>query len=68
MTAAPADSPQKGVVLCTPRMARQWRTWVARRFENVDEVYFFEFEEGRIAEAWGIEDTLDRMRQLGLTG
>ena len=37
-----------------------------RRFENVDEVYFFSFEDGRIAGAWGLEDTLDRMRQLGL--
>ena len=35
-------------------------------FENVDEVYFFSFEDGRIAEAWGLEDTLDRMRRLGL--
>jgi hypothetical protein len=49
--------------------AGEWRGGAAtgRRFENVDEVSFFEFEEGRIAEAWGIEDTLDRMRQLGLT-
>jgi hypothetical protein len=47
----------------------EWRGHAAsgRRFENVDEVYFFEFEDERIAEAWGIEDTLDRMRQLGLT-
>lgn len=37
-----------------------------RRFEDVDEVYFFTFEDGRVAEAWGIEDSLDRMRQLGL--
>ena len=37
-----------------------------RRFEDVDEVYFFTFEGDRIAAAWGIEDTLDRLRQLGL--
>jgi hypothetical protein len=37
-----------------------------RRFENVEEVYFFSFAEGRIEEAWGLEDTVDRMRQLGL--
>ena len=96
--------------LCTPSMARRWRTWVApfqaafpdmrmeivklvaegdtvvgrftcsathtakwrghgatgRRFENVDEVYFFSVEDGRLSEAWGLEDTLDRVRQLGL--
>jgi predicted ester cyclase len=37
-----------------------------RRFEEVDEVYFFRFEGDRIGAVWGIEDTLDRFRQLGL--
>jgi predicted ester cyclase len=37
-----------------------------RRFERVDEVYFFTFEADRIAAVWGIEDSLDRFRQLGL--
>ena len=37
-----------------------------RRFERVDEVYIFRVVGGRIAEAWGIEDTLSRERQLGL--
>ena len=37
-----------------------------RRFEGVDEVYFFRFDGDRIAEVWGIEDTLDRFNQLGL--
>ena len=37
-----------------------------RRFERVDEVYIFRVAGGRIAEAWGIEDTLSRERQLGL--
>jgi predicted ester cyclase len=46
-------------------------TWLGhqptgRRFENVDEVYFFRVEDGRIASAWGIEDTPARLRQLGL--
>ena len=37
-----------------------------RRFEDVDEVYFFRLEQGRIAEAWGLEDNASRLRQLGL--
>ncbi len=37
-----------------------------RRFEAIDEVYFFTISNGRIAAAWGIEDTLARRRQLGL--
>jgi predicted ester cyclase len=37
-----------------------------RRFENVDEVYIFRIADGRIAEAWGLEDTLSRLRQLDL--
>jgi predicted ester cyclase len=36
-----------------------------RRF-RVDEVYFFEFADQRIAGAWGIEDTHRRLKQLGL--
>ncbi|MBT2514583.1 ester cyclase [Arthrobacter sp. ISL-30] len=34
------------------------------RFENIDEVYFFTFEDGLIAKAWGLEDNLERFRQL----
>ncbi|WP_448627377.1 ester cyclase [Geodermatophilus sp. URMC 64] len=37
-----------------------------RRFEDVDEVYFFRLRDGRIADMWGLEDTADRLRQLGL--
>jgi hypothetical protein len=32
----------------------------------VDEVYFFRVEGDRIAGFWGVEDSLDRYRQLGL--
>jgi predicted ester cyclase len=38
-----------------------------RRFERVDEVYIFRVRDGRIGEAWGIEDTRSRERQLGLS-
>jgi predicted ester cyclase len=37
-----------------------------RRFEQVDEVYIFRVVDGRITEAWGLEDTPSRERQLGL--
>jgi predicted ester cyclase len=37
-----------------------------RRFERVDEVYFFTFRDGLIDGGWGIEDNLTRFRQLGL--
>ncbi len=37
-----------------------------RRFEAIDEVYIYRFSEGRIVHAWGIEDTLGRLEQLGL--
>ena len=37
-----------------------------RRFTDVAEVYFFRFREGRIAEAWGLEDNTSRLVQLGL--
>ena len=37
-----------------------------RRFD-VDEVYFFRVDGGRIAEMWGLEDTAERLRQLSLT-
>jgi predicted ester cyclase len=38
-----------------------------RRFERVDEVYIFRIVDGRIAEAWGLEDSASRERQLGLS-
>lgn len=48
----------------------QW-TWrghppTGRRFSNIAEVYIFRIENGKIVDAWGIEDTYARMRQLGL--
>jgi predicted ester cyclase len=46
-------------------------TWLGhlptgRRFTDVAEVYIFRIAGGRIVRAWGLEDTLSRMRQLGL--
>ena len=37
-----------------------------RRFEQVDEVAIFRLRDRRIVEAWSLEDTLSRLRQLGL--
>jgi predicted ester cyclase len=53
---------------CSATHTGEWRGHPAtgRRFERIDEVYFFTFEGDRIAGAWGIEDTLERFRQLGL--
>jgi predicted ester cyclase len=39
-----------------------------RRFSDVAEVYFFRVSDGRITSAWGLEDTAERLRQLGLAG
>jgi predicted ester cyclase len=53
---------------CSATHLGEWRgnPPTGRRFEDVDEVYFFTFKGDRIAGVWGIEDTLDRFRQLGL--
>jgi len=37
-----------------------------RRFTDIAEVYIFRIADGRIVRAWGLEDTLSRLRQLGL--
>jgi predicted SnoaL-like aldol condensation-catalyzing enzyme len=54
---------------CAATHLGEWRgrSPTGRRFERVDEVYFFRVVDGRIAEAWGLEDAESRLRQLGLT-
>jgi predicted ester cyclase len=54
--------------LCSGTHTGVWRGQAptGRRFDQIDEVYFFDVSDGLIASAWGIEDTLTRMRQLGL--
>src|SRR5687768_16056786 len=37
-----------------------------RRFERVDEVSIFRMRDVRISQGWSLEDTLGRLRQLGL--
>ena len=53
---------------CSATHSGDWRGHppTGRRFEGVDEVYFFTFTGDRISTVWGIEDTLERFRQLGL--
>jgi predicted ester cyclase len=53
---------------CSGTHEGEWRGHppTGRRFERVDEVYIFTVREGRVVDAWGVEDTLTRLRQLGL--
>ena len=53
---------------CSGTRTGHWRghSPTGRRFENVDEVYIFRVVDGRITEAWGLEDSLSRLRQLAL--
>ena len=57
-----------GRFVCSGTHKGPWRGHepTGRRFEGVDEVYIFRLRAGRIVDAWGVEDTLDRFRQLGL--
>jgi predicted ester cyclase len=57
-----------GRFACSATHRGEWRGHAptGRRFDDVDEVYFFSFSGDRIAAVWGLEDTLDRFRQLGL--
>jgi predicted ester cyclase len=57
-----------GRFACSATHLGEWRgnPPTGRRFEGVDEVYFFRFEGDRIGNVWAVEDTLDRFRQLGL--
>jgi predicted ester cyclase len=56
-----------GRFLCSGTQTGEWQGHPAtgRRFERVAEVYFFELHDGRVTRAWGLEDNLSRMRQLG---
>ena len=38
-----------------------------RRFQDVDEIYIFRVTSGKLAGAFGVEDNMRRMRQLGLS-
>jgi ketosteroid isomerase-like protein len=58
-----------GRFTCSATHLGEWlgQAPTGRRFERVDEVWIFRFRDGRIVHVWSLEDTLDRLRQLGLT-
>ncbi len=57
-----------GRFACSATHRGEWRGHAptGRRFEDIEEVYFFSFQGDRISAVWGLEDTLDRFHQLGL--
>jgi steroid delta-isomerase-like uncharacterized protein len=62
------DEKVVGRFTCSGTHRGAWRGHppTGRRFERVDEVYFFELRDGQITRAWGLEDTHSRLGQLGL--
>jgi predicted SnoaL-like aldol condensation-catalyzing enzyme len=57
-----------GRFTCAATHLGEWlgRAPTCRRFERVDEVAIFRLRDGRIVHTWSLEDTLSRLRQLGL--
>jgi predicted ester cyclase len=57
-----------GRFTCSGTHLGEWRGHppTGKRFEDVDEVYFFRVADGLITDGWGIEDTVTRFQQLGL--
>jgi predicted ester cyclase len=53
---------------CSGTQLGPWRGRepTGKRMHEIDEVYFFTVRDARIVEAWGLEDTAKRMRQLGM--
>jgi predicted ester cyclase len=58
-----------GRFTCSATHLGEWlgQAPTGRRFERVKEVWILRFREGRIVHVWSLEDTLDRLRQLGLS-
>lgn len=53
---------------CSGTQLGPWRGKdpTGKRMHDIDEVYFFTVRGALITEAWGLEDTAKRLRQLGL--
>jgi predicted ester cyclase len=63
------DDKVMGYFKCSGTHRGEWRGHAptGRRFEDVDEVYVFRVEDGRLASVIAVvEDNLTRLRQLGL--
>jgi predicted ester cyclase len=62
------DDTVVGRFTCSATHLGEWlgQAPTGRRFERVDEVAIFRFRDGKIVPAWSLEDTLGRLRQLGL--
>jgi predicted ester cyclase len=62
------DDTVVGRFTCSATHLGEWlgQAPTGRRFERVDEVAIFRFRDGKIVHAWSLEDTLGRLRQLGL--
>ena len=58
-----------GYFKCSGTHEAEWQGIppTGRRFENVDEIYIFRVEDGKLSAATAVvEDNLTRMRQLGI--
>jgi ketosteroid isomerase-like protein len=58
-----------GYFKCSGTHEGEWRGVppTGRRFENVDEIYIFRVEDGKLSSAIAVvEDNLTRLRQLGI--
>jgi predicted ester cyclase len=64
------DDKVVGYFKCSGTHQGEWRGHAptGRRFEDVDEIYIFRVEDGKLASALAVvEDNLTRLRQLGLS-
>jgi len=57
-----------GRFTCSGTLLGEWRgvAPTGRRFERIDEISIFRLNEGRIVDVWTLEDTHERLTQLGL--
>ena len=62
------DDTVAGHYTCTATHTGIWlgHPPTGRRFENIDEVTIYRLRNGKIIQAWTLEDNLTRLHQLGL--
>jgi hypothetical protein len=54
-------------VLRTSKLQNSCSAANIRRFSDVDEIYILQVSHGKLVGAFGVEDNLARLHQLGLT-